>query len=448
MAGDGINDEYNTIKAEGGRSVAKGVVLTNAGDLSRARYIMHLMVNGNPVKLRETLDTALRLAEKRHLKSISFPPLPHQLHSLSNKLFECIDDFIKRDQPICLHFIQLVVRDSARFCQYANTRQRITFEKYREILVTTHPLFMKMGAGLHFGSERTSMPPATEITAQRHCLFPDEIHVQVNNVCLHVKQSGDFYTKANSTIACITFREASWFSDCFATSVQTTFQDIQTTEDTTYRRIGNHLLFEIAIDNNPGKFIRLKSVIQAVLRYADEYGIKQVLFPLYFRYGNHQMEFELEFDKIYRDSSVIPLLYFQAISDYALSSRPCNLHNMHIYILPERDTNDRDLINALQRPLTSYQRGNLNNFQRVRNQRPFRSIFTTMQIDSLFQACHLSVVHETIREKRRRWIWSNYCKKYKLREIGTLGAPKRYTYNLTIGNILPVEVPMEILLER
>ena len=126
-AGDGINDEYATAisaKAEEGRHVAKGVVLTKAGDLPHARFIMHLMVNSNPVKLRETLDTALRLTDNLQLNSISFPPLPYHLQSLTNSLLESIDDFIKRDRPTRLHFLQLVVSNNTMFCQYANTRQR------------------------------------------------------------------------------------------------------------------------------------------------------------------------------------------------------------------------------------------------------------------------------------------------------------------------------------
>ena len=444
-AGDGINDEYATAKAEGGRHVVKGVVLTKAGGLSNTRYIIHLMVNGNPVKLRETLDTALRLAEKLQLKSISFPPLPHQLQSVTNKLLEYIDEFIKRDRPICLHFIQLVVSDKSRFYQIANTRQRMEFDDYKKILIKLEPYCGASIARLSDGPHISS----TEVVAYRYLSFRDEIHAKFNNVFLHVTSSKDFYTTRSSTLAYVLFREALWFNHCLPSNVDTTFPDMQTSQDITYSRIGNHILFEIALDDRPGKFIRVKSAIQTVLRYADEHGIQKVIFPSYFNYGNHQIELDLKFDEMYDNSKVIPLLYFQAISDYALYCRPFSLCAMHIYFLPQLEhveTDKRDLINALHQHWTLHYDKNLWDYKKVMNQSPFRSIFTTMQIDSLFQACHLSIVHETFKVKQRKLIRSNYYKTYQLEERKTYS--ERYTYDHSIGNILPVQIPIELLLER
>ena len=458
-AGDGINDEYATAKADGERHVAKGVVLTQAGDLPHARFIMHLTVNSNPVKLRETLNTTLKLAEKMNLRSISFPPLPYQLQSLTNKLFESIDDFIQCDRPICLHFIQLVVRDNGGVCQCANTKQRIEFEKYREILTKVKPRIGDIMTS-SIGEKMVSPcicaaspmppqppPPKSEVTAYRQSilyrLIEYHVHAGLNNVYLHVKPSGDFYTKANSTTAYVVFREALWFSHCLSSNVDTTFPDMRTTEDITYSIIGNHVLFEITIDDSPGKFIRVQSAIQTILRYADEHGIQQVMFPSDFHYGNHQIELDLEFDKMYDDSKVIPLLYFQAISDYALYCRPCSVRAVHIHIIHEPQL--KHVETQRKQPLINF--SNLQDcYKSVKNLSPFRSIFSTMQSDSLIEACHLSIVHETLRVKRRKWKWSNCGDQYVFKDLEKY--TNRYTYDRIIGNILPVQVPIELLLER
>ena len=127
-AGDDIQNEYLRDRTAGERRVAKGVMMTRAGSLPHAQFILHLVVNSNPIKFRETLTTALRLVEEHHLQSISFPPLPYELHSLTGKLFETIGEFIQIDRPICLHFIQLAVGDKPG--------QRDEFGKYKGVLIS------------------------------------------------------------------------------------------------------------------------------------------------------------------------------------------------------------------------------------------------------------------------------------------------------------------------
>ena len=328
--------------------------------------------------------------------------------------------------------------------------KEIEFEIHKDILVRdlSCTLPCRRGCKRRSGGSQSVLMQRTEVIAYRYPSFPISFHAEINNVCLHVKSSKDFYTTRSSPVAYVLFREAPWFNDCLPPNVDTESLEIQTTENVTYRRTGNHTLFEIAIDGSPGKFIRLKSAIQTVLQYADEQGIKHVLFPLDFRYGNHQIELHLSSRYSYYDSNVIPLLYFKAISDYALYSRPCSLQTMHIYFLPER-----------QHAHTNYD-SKLWNYKRVMNASPFRSICTTMPIDSLFQACHLSVVPEISRVTKQKWKRSEHSKKYELGETSTSGPlTQRYTYgrsgcispkNVPIGSrrISPVNVPIELLLER
>ena len=138
-AGDRVEAEYQAARAKGGRNVAKGVVLTGAGDLAlqqdagdqqesgdvtHRKHILHIHVSHhNPVshddvshhhkqisKFRDTIYTALRLAEKKEIKSISFPPLPHTDNSAEQNtiLLEICTEFTEVNRPIRLHFIQLV----------------------------------------------------------------------------------------------------------------------------------------------------------------------------------------------------------------------------------------------------------------------------------------------------------------------------------------------------
>ena len=102
-------DEYQTAKAEGGSNVARGVVLTGAGNLTHQQHILHLHMSDNIPKFRETILTALRLAEKKKLKSISFPPLPQEFDTKErrNMLLETFTEFTEVDHPDFLHFIQL-----------------------------------------------------------------------------------------------------------------------------------------------------------------------------------------------------------------------------------------------------------------------------------------------------------------------------------------------------
>ena len=125
-AGDKIEAEYQAAKAQGGRNEAKGVVLTGAGDLAHPLQILHLSVDDNRVKLRETIVTALHLAEKHQLKSIAFPPLPCQICSveLVKIMVDSFNEFTVRDRPICLHFIQVVVSTSGVYFQYMDVQNR------------------------------------------------------------------------------------------------------------------------------------------------------------------------------------------------------------------------------------------------------------------------------------------------------------------------------------
>ena len=153
-AGASIDAEYKNSKAEGGRNVAKGVVLTGAGDLEYRQNILHLHVSDSIPKFRETIFAALRLAEKKELKSISFPSLPDEFDSEERKniLLETLNEFIEEDHPLCLHFIQLVtsqrvdlfkqlfhnnpVLESFAVTNWGNSEQDSSLHLYQDIVQT------------------------------------------------------------------------------------------------------------------------------------------------------------------------------------------------------------------------------------------------------------------------------------------------------------------------
>ena len=116
-AGDSIKNEYQLVKAEGGRNVARGVVLTGAGNLTHQQHILHLHISDNIPRFRETIFTALRLAEKKELKSISFPSMPQEFDTKERRyiLLEIFREFTEADRPVCLHFIQQVTSHDYKY---------------------------------------------------------------------------------------------------------------------------------------------------------------------------------------------------------------------------------------------------------------------------------------------------------------------------------------------
>ena len=101
-----VEAEYQAAKAEGGKYVSKGVVLTKAG--TNSGYVIHLTIDRSIVKRREALITSLQVAEKNQLKSIAFPS--YLLSKISiNQFVQMIGEFAKTYHPICLDFVQLFV---------------------------------------------------------------------------------------------------------------------------------------------------------------------------------------------------------------------------------------------------------------------------------------------------------------------------------------------------
>ena len=124
VAGQGIDDEYQRVKAQRGREVTKGVVRTQAGNLDKPRHILHLQVGNNCAKFCDTLATALQVADRLELKSIAFPSLHDRYSSpeVIKTLLLSFEEFTRKDHPICLHFIQVVIFKHNGFAQYAEAR--------------------------------------------------------------------------------------------------------------------------------------------------------------------------------------------------------------------------------------------------------------------------------------------------------------------------------------
>ena len=101
--------------------------------------------------------------------------------------------------------------------------------------------------------------------------------------------------------------------------------------------VGSKTMFNITLSNDPGKFPRLRTMIQATLREANRDGFRQVSLP-----GNavssHYIQtphgWSINPEKIY------PLLCFQAINDFALYDYdPAILNSIHI-VVDDRKTLD------------------------------------------------------------------------------------------------------------
>ena len=107
-AGSSVEVEYQAAKTEEGKYVSKGVILTSAG--RNPGYLLHLTVHHRPVMFKETLITALRVAEKHEIKSVAFPPYMLTLFGI-NQFIELIEEFAKLYRPVCVDFVQLFLTE-------------------------------------------------------------------------------------------------------------------------------------------------------------------------------------------------------------------------------------------------------------------------------------------------------------------------------------------------
>ena len=173
-----------------------------------------------------------------------------------------------------------------------------------------------------------------------------EIHAKLNKVSLHVRCTGDASVYENGRLAYVDFvclgeeipkwrccSEEPWKGNTMFTSHMQKFSEVKAislSEGISQKTLGNLSLFEITVDDNPGKFMRLKASILRVLQIADQKGFKHVVFPAEFDYGDYQIKHEKPRFKG-KISNIFPLLYFQVINDYALYYPAPNLHNIYIY---------------------------------------------------------------------------------------------------------------------
>ncbi|XP_072052001.1 uncharacterized protein [Amphiura filiformis] len=177
-AGVGIETEYQNTKAQGGRYVKKGVVMTTAGNLRHPRRILHLLLDDNPRTLRSTILTAFRFAEKQEFQSISFPPLSSQIRFneeeiessggakrlVLKKMLKCFEEFVQNDEPICLNFIQVVINDpeSVHAGQNACALFEV-FRLFRNLLLTERYLALaeaEPSKSYVTDTDSTSSPPS------------------------------------------------------------------------------------------------------------------------------------------------------------------------------------------------------------------------------------------------------------------------------------------------
>ena len=411
-AGNGASAEFNTVETANVHNERyvhernERVVLTN---------------ENNPTTFKETLTSTLRLCEMRQISSLAFVQLPFKLTDLAKILFESIEEFARRDRPICLMSVQLYASSSDVFNQYVDALQTHELNKYREILVSPSFGFR------HHSDEKKAQSKSNKLVARRIMLYPNETHAEVHGVNLHIECNRQDNTYLKATIAYVMFREAPWVTRY---SPDKRFPDIQPPH-ITYKTAQNRTIIEFTIHDDPGKFLRIKTAIQEVLCYANQHGIEHVIFPSQFHYGNHQIRLTVDDKQTIDSSSIIPLLYFQAVREFALFCQPSQLH-IHIYLPdPYDDILSRYFMWLL--PIRLVYDQSIEHFMQVGKTSPFCAICQFREIDPVFQACHLSVVAQSVKLEKKQWTWSE---------------PHRYTYSCTARRVSQFRVPIEMLLQK
>ncbi|XP_072015258.1 uncharacterized protein [Amphiura filiformis] len=475
-AGDGIKAEYQRAKTRGGRHVAKGVVLTGAGDLKHLQHILHLLVNQNGVKLRIALATALQMTEKQYSRSITFPHIPAIFSSVETvkTMLESFDDFTRVDCPMCLHFIQVVLANDDGFYQYADARQIEEFEMYKHLLIKKGPRDVPSNLTvLQEDVQQDVQPLSVRISSHRQLThfyparFAREIHATLGQVHLHVQTTGHHHhAHQNVNVAFVDFRHANKtnHSDNKVLYHPRRFSEIEAsplTDDISIKTAGNQSLFEITIDDEPGKFPRIRSAIHRVLQYADQKGIKYISFPSEFDYGDDQIEhwYQHQYGVTLESPShfswspmaddddddayppayyLFPLLYFNAIYDFAIYDQPSTQLNINILTSSHSDLAPYMDVWHWALPSTHGKESILE------SESSFHDLFTQLDIDTLFTACHLSVVKETYTVIRHRWTWEEFLTKRFSLHTEKATDLDRFTYGRALQQIASIQIPSDI----
>ena len=109
-AGDAVKQEYEVNRMKGERDVKKGVVVTGAGNLP-SKAIFHVTVFPHQAKFRTALHTALRLADRRGLRSTAVPALSCYLDEDKALIDRYLKVFYKLEEQsrlLCLQSIVIV----------------------------------------------------------------------------------------------------------------------------------------------------------------------------------------------------------------------------------------------------------------------------------------------------------------------------------------------------
>ncbi|XP_072022575.1 uncharacterized protein [Amphiura filiformis] len=268
-----------------------------------------------------------------------------------------------------------------------------------------------------------------------------EIHAKLGQVHLYVCYSRDYYY-AHQNVAFVDFLNITRAHQYILPISLKQFSDITAThlaDNISIKTAGNQSLFEIIIDEEPGKFPRIRSAIHRVLQYAHQKGIKYICFPSKFDYGDDQIELPkaMSFHRYQQKRyNIFPLLYFNAIHDFALYNQPSFQHSIHIH--------------TSQSELSIYKNVWDEGFPSSQGKEAgdFESLFTQLNMDPLFTACHLSVVKETYTVSRGKWEWAQHFECFYLNEEKSTYLD-RFTYGCALQQIAPIEIPYYVMfLER
>ena len=137
-AGEFVKEEYDVNRQKKDRVVRCGVVETGAGNLKPSQGIFHVTVFQHAAKFKTALHTALRVADRRGMRSVAVPALPSDSPSEKASVdayLEVFYEFEEQENPMCLHSIVIVNREES---DYEYHHKQLTLRG--ETLKSTQPI--------------------------------------------------------------------------------------------------------------------------------------------------------------------------------------------------------------------------------------------------------------------------------------------------------------------
>ncbi len=456
-AGDEVELQYKALSSKNRMIAVRGVVITSGGRLNQKR-ILHLNVTDNPDHLQETVMSALKMADKEKIRSLSFPALPMVLQHGTNirNMFETFEQYAKQERPRYLNFIRVVVSETRHeLPSYMNAREVHELQLYRDVMTDDVNMQTDTNVDIGAGSPQTLHKQSPKLIRQQtqNSVVKDNIkHLECIEMAefdhdhqhhLHVKLPSDYSEMDTIRIGRPSEYDSQTVSTSTSSDTTTSSGSSETSsnddddsndddeaeshvEETGYKKysdsidasgemdlglgqqarvrkprviadlqlpsipvsrldldpiqigevitkvtrvhnsgnnnqalinfahpeeddlggmeiadgvtkisVGSRTMFNITLSNDPGKFPRLRTMIQATLREANREGFRQVSLP-----GNAVPSQYIQAPYGWRinPAKIYPLLCYQAINDFALYDyQPAILNTINI-VVDDRQT--------------------------------------------------------------------------------------------------------------